>query len=139
MLTESIDSTVLPLLFSSPSTATMAFLNSVDIVSLYPSLIVNNIVLSGFNTIDGTPASLTNRGLTITVTMQDRHLKCAADTCVSVMRRWDDTHSNISKFRWNVGRRSSVWDTYMRHTSYHWQRGVDSDTKSCKCNKVVGG
>lgn len=137
MLTESVDSTVLPLLFSSPTTATMAFFTSVDILCLYPSLIVNNIVLSGFNTVNDTPVSLTNRGLRVMTTMQERGLECTDETCLSVMRSWDGKRLNIGKFKWNMTRQTSEWDTYMRNTIYHWRRRVYVDTKSCTCKKFI--
>lgn len=133
MLTESVDSTILPLMFSSPTTSTMSFLTSVDLYCLYPSLASKNLALKGFNQNNDIMAQMLQKGITVTSTMQQYGLMCTPETCLSVMREWNDNRSRIGKLKWNGSCRSVSWRKHMYGSSYHWRRAIALDTKSCTC------
>lgn len=132
VLIESIDSTVLPPIFSAPSTATMTFFTSTSLYCLYPTLVNANRALLKFD-VDTNPShALQRRGVRVAMAMDKWNLPCTKETCST--RQWDDRRIGIGRLSWREPDDNDIWERYMKQTSYEWSRGLWCHRKDHRCN-----
>lgn len=120
-ISESSESTILPLLFSSPTTATMNFLTLSTIYCLYPSIANEKIALTTWNADITHTQAAKNRGIHVSSTMFEQNLPCNDETCDNNVRKWNAKQLGIGQIRWNPTINSNKSCGLEQFCSYHWK------------------
>lgn len=122
MLTESRDATVIPMVLSAPSTASMNFVTAQTVYCLYPNLTAERRALTKWDVPQYQTGSLLDRGIDISDTMEKWNLPCTTESCG--VRQWNDRRRGIGKFHWSNIETVDEWEQYMKGSCYRWRRGL---------------